>query len=72
MLTVPTGGTYYDVNEAAAILGVSSAQVIRYCEQGLLAYFEDGKAGRGVRRKIAATALDSFERPARGRPKEVE
>ena len=70
MLKTPCG-TYYEPSEVAEILGVSPMQVIRYCDQGLLEWLPDGKAGRGVRRKIPASALEGFERPKPG-PKPQE
>lgn len=57
LLTVP---------QVAQELGVSPVQVTRYCRDGLLRYVEEGKAGRGVKRRIPATALQGFVRPRRG------
>lgn len=55
-----------EISEAAAIIGVSPAQVSRYCARGLLSSVPGQKRGRGYVRKIRRVDAESFQRPKHG------
>lgn len=67
MIEMATFPGYYTIQEAAPLLGVSEAQVTRYCnEEKLKAIFT------GTQWFIEQAAVHTFKKPRRGNPNWVK